>query len=154
MSNNLELRNLKAQMESLGRDTVEYIKQILLENDKLASGNLISSLNYNVITQIDTVLLDIIALDYFKYVDEGRKPGKMPPIKPILKWVEMKGISIGKYSDKQTAFIIARSIGKKGIKPLNIKNRLVSGVLNKREQILKDAAAQDIQVLLDKIIPK
>lgn len=154
MSNNLELRNLKAQMESLGRETVEYIKQILLENDKLASGNLISSLNYNVITQIDTVLLDIIALDYFKYVDEGRKPGKMPPIKPILKWVEMKGISIGKYSDRQTAFIIARSIGKKGIKPLNIKNRLVSGVLNKREQILKDAAAQDIQVLLDKIIPK
>jgi hypothetical protein len=77
-----------------------------------------------------------MAADYFKYVDEGRKPNsKQPPIKPIQSWVTHKGIRFNNMSSKQTAFIIARSIGKKGIKPLNAKQKLYSNLLNKKARL-------------------
>lgn len=47
--------------------------------------------------------------DYAKYVHDGRRPGKMPPLAPIALWVKRKGIGI-------PAFVIARSIARKGTK--------------------------------------
>lgn len=57
--------------------------------------------------------------EYWKWVEYGRKPGKQPPMEKILTWVKSKGIKPlnKKIPEKSLAFIIARSIGKKGIKP-------------------------------------
>lgn len=47
---------------------------------------------------------------------KGRKPGKFPPISAILDWIRDKRITPkdGKTSEKQLAFLIARSMAKKG----------------------------------------
>ena len=126
--------------------------RILAENNKYATGNLISSLNFKVIKDIDGAFLKIIAADYFKFVDEGRRPGKRPPIKPIKKWVENKNIKIKNYSSEQSAFIIARSIGMNGIKPLKIKNKIISEVLKKKDTLIKSGAIKDIEKLLNDIL--
>lgn len=42
-------------------------------------------------------------------IEYGRQPGKFPPIEPIRRWVERKGIDA-------PAFVVARSIATKGIK--------------------------------------
>jgi hypothetical protein len=82
--------------------------------------------------------------DYWYYIENGRKKGKMPPTKVLgEKWQAANGISPSKIiydmtieynqkkgftkrkvkklpfqkAAKQFAFIVARSIGKKGIKP-------------------------------------
>lgn len=48
-------------------------------------------------------------------VEEGRKPGRMPPVGAIQLWVIRKGI--GNRNDSQsTAFMIARAIGRRGTK--------------------------------------
>lgn len=61
---------------------------------------------------------------YWKYIEYGRKPypgnpKKRPPINAILKWVKDKGIKPRggiPMSDKSLAYLISRSIGRKGIK--------------------------------------
>lgn len=75
---------LELELEKVGKETVQYLRKILLEENKVATGNLLRSLDYKVIKDIDGLMLKIIALDYFKNVDDGRRPGsKMPPVKPI-----------------------------------------------------------------------
>ncbi len=49
---NLELRNLKKQLEALGREYVAELTKQLISADKVATGQLISSLDYEV---LDTV---------------------------------------------------------------------------------------------------
>ena len=52
---------------------------------------------------------------YAPIVERGRQPGKFPPIGPIELWVRRKlGIDPGK--SKGVAFVIARSIARKGTK--------------------------------------
>lgn len=56
----------------------------------------------------------LIGSDYFQQQITGRKPGKFPPIKPILQWIDDKGLSLDKITKKGLAFIIARKIAEKG----------------------------------------
>ena len=59
--------------------------------------------------------------DYWKYVEVGRKAGKMPPIDAIKKWLIVKRLVPKPLSNgtiptlDQTAYLIARSIGRNGI---------------------------------------
>ena len=152
MATQIETPNLRKQLEILGVDIIGFITKILAENDKQVTGNLIKSLDFKIIKDIDGLFLQILAAPYFKYVDEGRKPGKMPPTKPIQKWVNRRGIVIKGQSSAQTAFVIARSIGKKGIKPLNITNKLIDNIIRNKQNIIKAGAIKDIQELMDKMI--
>lgn len=63
------------------------------------------------------------SLEYGKYVDSFddidyvRRPGsKYPPISVIEEWIRRKGIDTNSISPRALAFLIARSIAKKGIK--------------------------------------
>ena len=118
--------NLKKSLEELGTDVVAETVKLLLESNKDATGHLIKSVSYQVLDTANGLILNILADDYFKYVDEGRRAGsKPPPSDKILGWVKTKGISFGSgksnFKQEQIAFLIARSIGEKGIKPTNIK---------------------------------
>jgi hypothetical protein len=143
--------NLQKQLEIIGVDAIGIITRILVENDKRATGDLIRSLDFQVVKEVSGWMLKLKAESYFKYVDQGRRPGKQPPIKPIQSWIEKKGIKIQGYSSKQTAFVIARSIGKKGIKPLNIMDKLINEIITNKAKILKYGAQKDIEELIEKI---
>lgn len=54
--------------------------------------------------------------EYGAVVELGRKPNSpMPPIQSIKDWIKTKGVETNNINS--AAFLIARSIGKKGIKP-------------------------------------
>jgi hypothetical protein len=144
--------NLRKQLEIIGVESIGFITKILVENDKQVTGNLIRSLDFKIIKDVDGLFLTILAAPYFQYVDKGRKPGKRPPSGPIKKWVERKGIVIKGQNSAQTAFVISRSIGKKGIKPLNITNKLIDNIIRNKQDIIKAGIVEDIQELIDKII--
>ena len=65
-------------------------------------------------------LIVYLELDhYWKYVEYGRRAGKMPPADKIKEWIRVKPIIPnpinGKIPDtKQLAFLIARKIGREG----------------------------------------
>lgn len=47
------------------------------------------------------------SVGYGLYVEMGRRPGKMPPMKAVAAWAQRHGIN---------PFLVARAIGRKGIK--------------------------------------
>lgn len=152
MAEKVDFTNLKKQLEILGVESIGFITKILVENDKQVTGNLIRSLDFKIIKDIDGLFLQILAAPYFKNVDEGRRPGKMPPTKVIQKWVDRKGIKIKNATSQQTAFVIARSIGRKGIKPMNITNKLIDNIIRNKDTIIKAGVVKDIQNLIDKML--
>jgi len=47
---------------------------------------------------IQAVDLGIEALDYWRYIDEGRPPGGMPPVGSIQEWIEAKGLDLNPWA--------------------------------------------------------
>lgn len=148
----LQFRNLKNQLDALGREYVAELTQQLISADKVASGNLINSLDYEVLETVNGLVLKIIADDYLKFVDEGRRPGKRPPQKAILKWVEQRGIKIKKQTSSQTAFVIARSIGKKGIKPTNVLKKTQQAIFRNIQALTSRGIELDIQEYIKNLL--
>lgn len=86
--------------------------------DRRSSGNLE---NFTTDITIDDTRFKIIfnLEEYWKWVEYGRKPGKMPPIGAIENWIRIKPVIPnavdGKVPDtKQLAWMIARHIGRVG----------------------------------------
>ena len=57
--------------------------------------------------------------DYWRFVEEGRSPGKMPPLGPIENWIKVKPVIPNPQNGripttKQLAYLIARKIGREG----------------------------------------
>ena len=53
---------------------------------------------------------------YGRFVRGGRRPGRRPPIEALIPWVQKK-LGVPASRVRSVAFLIARKIGKKGIKP-------------------------------------
>lgn len=116
----------------------DYIKGALKAADKIASGKLYDSIEFQVETNGYIITLNILANDYLKWVDWGRGTNKKrPPYTPvnvILEWIKIKGIepigTSGIFAPKSKAtllqkqvslaFMISRSIGINGITPLDL----------------------------------
>lgn len=125
------------EIDLVGKALVDEIKMRLIQEGKVSSGRLLNSLSYNTIQSIEGWTIEILAEKYLEFVDRGRKPGKMPPIGDIQKWVIQKPVKFVGKTDSQTAFIIAKSIGKKGIVPTNIIQKSIDKVINNIENIIK-----------------
>lgn len=95
-------------------------KDRLLADDKKATGQLINSISTTIKVGSDTFEVVMSIVDYFKYVENGRKPGKFPPVDKILSWIKVKPViprpMHGKLpTQQQLAFLIGRKIATEGI---------------------------------------
>ena len=84
----------------------------------------------------------IWALDYTEYLEDGRKPGKFPPIDKIKQWIIDKPIAFSDISLSSLAFLIARKISKEGWK------RKDHGGVNLVSEVITPARVQEI---IDKV---
>ena len=155
--NEIDLEQLRKNLEEIGKETVANIVEQLIKADKNVTGNLINSLKYEILETSSGLMLHILANDYFDVVDKGRRPGKQPPSKALIPWIESRGIVMmndrgGIVSTESAAFIISRSIGEKGIKPLNIKQEVIDNVINAKQQLIQDGLSIDIRKYIDDII--
>jgi hypothetical protein len=106
-----------------------------------------------------TLVVDFgAAEDYAYFVDQGRRPGKYPPLAAIDKWVRqkkgIKGIRNEKgqfISRKSQVFLIRRSIGKYGYRGINFIDKAIESSIEKIGEDL-GAVAQEflIKYLEDK----
>jgi hypothetical protein len=53
--------------------------------------------------------------DYPAVMEFGRKPGRMPPVEALERWVQVK-MRVPASELREVAFVVARSIARKGIK--------------------------------------
>lgn len=112
------LKQLDIPIKRLGVDMVNEIIDILKSKDKIASGELIKSVKYEYIADIDNIELLIKSEDYLTYVDQGRRPGKYVPVNALRKWAKLKGIP------EKAVYPINHKIFKFGIRPLNFMKRV------------------------------
>lgn len=112
-----EIQTLINQIAQLYRDAIR-------NSGHSATGNLE---NFKTNTKFDGKWFEVTfdLPTYWKYLENGRKAGKMPPVDAILKWIQTKPIVpqtiSGKVpSPKQVAFMIARKIGRDGTQPTKL----------------------------------
>ena len=91
--------------------------------------------------------LSIIGAKHTYFMEEGRKPGRFPPIADIQKWIEIKpGLpAIFKEKPKQFAYIIARKIAKEGINPSKSNRGRVASL------IIDDFLEEELDKMLKEI---
>lgn len=144
MGRGIDFRQIanKDFQDKFGEDYVELIREELRNSGKAASGNLINTLTYRFEEVAEELQLIIETENYFRFVDQGVSgtqqkyntpfsyTTKMPPISAIEGWMSIKGIQArdrasGRFIPRKTgAFLIAKSIFKFGLPPMNILNRV------------------------------
>lgn len=107
----MELERVEQIIQRYGELIVKEMKDELEANDNVATGDLLSSINYQYRMEAERIVVQFLSLDYGRWVDEGRNSGKYPPISKIQEWCSVKGLP------EEAAFPIAKSIFTFGIKP-------------------------------------
>lgn len=114
------LQNFLATLDEYAREAKEVYKRKLTEKDINASYTLLNSVETTVKRNDDVFTVSISLEDYWYYVENGRKPGRFPPIDKILEWIKVKPVipytdSRGRLpTEEQLAFLIARKIANEG----------------------------------------
>lgn len=154
----LEYNNLNQILNEFVNDLMNTYKSLLIRDNKKSSGNLIDSIrNYGIRIEGDEIVGEISLASYWKYVENGRKPGRMPPVNNIFQWIDKKPImprpmnGLKAPSRKTLAFLIARKIGKEGIKSGNQFQEALDITWNKWEGQISEAVYQDIQQAFDRL---
>ena len=127
-----------------------------LEAEQMNNGELYKKISYSVSTVNSGWVISVSLADYWKYIENGRRAGaKMPPLDVIEKWIDVKQIkphSMTLKSGKtviptppQLPFLIARSIGQRGIPPKPLFKNSFEAAKQQFIQVIKDAITQDIK---------
>ena len=150
-----EFKHTIQAIDEFGRLIVDNYKAEL-EACGYQDGQLYRTLNYSVSTGTGGWVISVSLEQYWKYIEAGRRAGaKMPPLDVIEKWINVRHIiphsmtlKSGKTvipSVKQLSFLIARSIGRRGIAPKPLFQNSFEAAKKQFIQVIKDAITQDIK---------
>ena len=111
-------------VQNWGNELIAQMQNRLRINKTNATSSLSQSIEPQIKGTQSGYRLTVLMQDYWQYVEEGRKPGKMPPIKNIYEWIRYKRPIQDKIQQspdkiaatKSLAYVIARKIGQKGTK--------------------------------------
>ncbi len=142
----MKTTNLERTLNSISTSVALDYRNTLILNK--ASGKLASSVEAEVKRFGDTFKVILHLEDYWKWLENGRPPGKMPPVQSILEWVKVKPVlPTNKITQEQLAFLIARKIGREGTKA----KHYLKDSLNKQDNIterIAEAFREDIRETL------
>lgn len=153
----LRFDNLQAVLNQYGEQLISLYRQKLLQTNTDATGILGNTLNYIVETNEGLFELSLRIQDYWKYVEEGRGPGKYPPINDIKNWIRVKPVTPTIYNGKlptidQLAYLIARKIHLRGTRG----KYLLQASLDELSvfDLLDEAITKDLQSQVDNYVFK
>ena len=126
----------------------------LIKGDKIATGDLMNNVEYIIEKDSRSVSVSLQLEDYWKYVEEGRAPGKFPPVDKILDWIRVKPIVPDERSgrlptENQLAFLIGRKIAEEGIEGTHYLQESQEEVLVEFEDKLSEAVGKDVDRYMD-----
>jgi len=138
-------------LEKAGELIVAEMRSTLRQNRSNATGQLSDSISYTVKDTADGLKLQIGMLEYGGAVDGGRSSSKSGGPKQswrqkIVTWMRAKGITPQPGVTMETAaFLITRSINKKGYKPKPFIDKSVDKVLNDILDTLEDDMVEIVE---------
>lgn len=151
---NLENKQLKINLNLIGKEYIQNIKSELESYNKKASGDLEKSLKYTILSsQGDIIELQIYANDYLNFIDKGRPVGgKLPPPKKLERWIDTKGLTSDNFkSSEQLSWAIAFSIQRNGIAATNILNRVKGKMKSRIKYLVVEGSKKDVKQLVENV---
>lgn len=142
------------KFENLAKVLTDYAIEVrnkyqdsLIMNDRIASGDLLNSIEYTTHFDGNDYWVGLQLEDYWKYVENDTEP-HMPPVSAILKWVQVKPVLPKPNSKLKTPLQIAwakakaiEKFGTKGSHDLSITNKELS---EEYEERIKEAIDKDL----------
>ena len=119
----MDLTELQNVLQEYAREATELYKYQISLGRKNASRKLTDNVKSNVIVGDQSFEVTLSLQEYWKYIENGRKPGKFPPVKALLDWISVKPVIPRPDADgnipspKQLSFLIGRKIKEEGIEP-------------------------------------
>ena len=146
----------------------EYVRELtnsLTEKNLISSGQLGESIKLEVQPKVklfgQIYRMQIRMAEYGENVDKGRAPGKGLPVGVLEEWLKYPNTlqkvtgqdkQLKDYERKSLAFVINRSIKKKGIKPgKNWIQPAFDKVTPKIAGVVEAAIAEDIEITFEEI---
>lgn len=146
-------------IQEITNDIVKGARDIMASdvgiNQKVGKNTLVGSNLYKQISTSwketgDNVVIDTLFNHYIGYIEWDRPPeyGNPPPVIQIIKWLRRKHIVSSNENIKSVAYVISRSIWKKGHKGRKIFDMLDkyvdSGFENKYADMIFDALFKEV----------
>lgn len=152
----MELINLENVMQTL-QDYAQEVRNLyqdnLIRSDRVASGKLLNSVEYQVVQNGQAYLVQLRLEDYWRYIEEGTRP-HFPPMDKILEWIMVKPVLPRPNAEgdlptpKQLAFLIARNISRHGTKGTHDLQSAIDDVNVMYRDKLVIALHKDMEVLM------
>lgn len=161
----IELTELQRVLQDLANDIRDNYKEHLQFNSRFTelgvpagySQRLIDSVKTQVVVGDREWEVTMTLNDYWKYVEDDTKP-HFPPVNKILEWVQIKPViprpdSKGRIpSPKSLAFLIGRSISRKGTKGSHDLQAVKDGVLPFYREKIAAALGHDMEIYIRKLV--
>lgn len=161
----IDLTELQNVLQDLANDIRDNFKEHLQFNDRYTemgvpagySQRLIDSVKTQVVVGDREWEVTMTLNDYWKYVEDDTKP-HFPPVNKILEWVQIKPViprpdSKGRLpSPKSLAFLIGRSISRKGTKGSHDLEKVKDGVIPFYREKIAAALGHDMQNYIRKLV--
>jgi hypothetical protein len=157
--------NLSKSLRRVGGLTVQRLSQGLKESNSDASGKLDASIGFNIKPSSKGIDLNIEMLDYWQFVDEGRKPGKPAPVSKIMEWLTYPNVrdkmrfgqsdaAFTESEKKSLAYLISKKIGREGTKGTDFATNVFNSSLIQKElpDLVLNAVFEDASIAIDELI--
>lgn len=157
MDNIINWTNLQEVLTEYAERLRNQYQDNLIMDDKLASGKLLNSVEYLIEKGGNEISVSIRLEDYWKWVENGRGPGKFPPMDKILDWIKVKPVVPDERSgrlptEKQLAFLIGRKISEEGVEGTNDLQKAVDEITEQYEELIGLAIDADLNDSMDVIM--
>lgn len=102
-----------------------------------ASGAMRRSITTETFDSFGTTTSTLSAAAHWRYIGNGRGPGKMPPIAPLVRWAKDKGLASTDKAATGLAFAVAKSIARDGSldHQLGGKNQFSEAILAAQDKV-------------------
>jgi hypothetical protein len=94
----VDTSKLSAAVQAAMDDLVGRIREEANDRGKVASGRTLASLRTSVLSSTSVAIGSLYGGDWWKYVGNGRGPGRMPPVGAIQQWINSKGLNLSAWA--------------------------------------------------------
>lgn len=170
MAELIQWTHTEAALKEYALAAEELMKDNLLRDKRIASGELVDSISCVVVMGDRSVAVDMTLAEYWKYIEWDTRP-HYPPHLPIFEWVKAKPLlptsGVGKVRTRgrnkgipytqedlqhRIAYAVQHKIGQHGTRGSHTLAKTVQQLNDTYEGIIADAVAQDFADSVDVVL--
>lgn len=165
----IEWTNTYAVLEEFAIRLRNLYQDKLIRDDKIATGELLNSVEYRVEKGNQAISVVLELEDYYKWVEEGIYPygkgtydasgkpvivGKFPPVDAIRNWISTKPVIPDERdgripTENQLVYLIGRKIASAGIEPGYQLRDSIKETMEDFEAAIEEAIGKDVSAYID-----